>query len=240
MKSLINIVYLSLIIVHFSNAAEPSRTWTNLSGRKIEASLYQASESEVGLLLSNGTTARVPLTSLSADDVNYVKTWRKDEEARNEYFSLNIMRTSSGPVGTFLKRNSTGVQSLRGGKLESISVYTPTNSKIYEVEAKADHVLFEIIVQMVPPRTPGAAREFILHVDKLTLVFETRTGQKMKEKAGPRWQASAKSKMGKETAFALEGEKPIEFGVGFVIPNEAKVIALEYENTPISLYAPIR
>jgi SLA1 homology domain 1, SHD1. len=52
-----------------ADAAEPElRTWTDINGRRIEASLKSREDTAVVLTLENGREVKVPLESLSADD----------------------------------------------------------------------------------------------------------------------------------------------------------------------------
>lgn len=54
------------------SAAEP-RTWTNLEGKTIQATFVQTTGTEVSIRMENGQVAKVPLSTLSAVDQEYVK-----------------------------------------------------------------------------------------------------------------------------------------------------------------------
>jgi len=239
MKACLSTLSLLFLLAGWSSASGPVRTWTDVDDRKIEASIKEASDSTVSLILAGGRVATVPLSRLSAGDAAYVKQWREKEELRRKNFSIRVLKTDSGPLGPFLKRNTTRVEGVRGGKLASVTIFEEGTS-LYEVDVKDDHVMVQVLAEMVPPRERENARVFSLAIDELALIYEDRDGNSHRAKVGPRWLKGADTKLGKETTIRLEGDHSVEFGVGFVLPENARVKALDYEGDDLRLYVAIR
>jgi hypothetical protein len=54
---------------------EPLRTFTNKSGKKIEARIVSSEGSKVTIARKDGKSFTIPLSSLSEADQNYIQTW---------------------------------------------------------------------------------------------------------------------------------------------------------------------
>ncbi len=240
MKKGIIAILLALGFYGMSCADDALRTWTSSDGRKIEASLESASDTQAKLILASGKSADVPFSKLSQADIDYIKEWQDEQEIRNKNFSIEVGKVSAGLIKTFISRNSTRIKGFSGlGKTESISIYTNTTESLYSVKVSEDHLILEVKAEMVPPINPGAMKSFSLTVENLILIYEERDGSEGRVKPGPRWADGADTKMGKNTIFLLEEQKTLKFGVGYVIPKDARAKALEYESGLLRLYVPI-
>lgn len=80
MKVLLLPLLLSLALSIFQiAAAEEFRTFTDQEGRRIEAVIIRASNTEIWIRRNDDKTFRVDLSTISATDRNYVKEWRQME-----------------------------------------------------------------------------------------------------------------------------------------------------------------
>jgi hypothetical protein len=64
---------LPITLAFTAAAAEPSRTWTDTKGRKVEGTLLEKTETTASLLLKNGNRAVMKLADLSPSDREYVQ-----------------------------------------------------------------------------------------------------------------------------------------------------------------------
>lgn len=68
----LSILSLFTLILALAPARADSRTWTDTSGRKIQAEMVSTDGSHVELKLANGKISKVPLASLSSDDRDFI------------------------------------------------------------------------------------------------------------------------------------------------------------------------
>lgn len=77
-------------------ASAEVRTFTNATGKKINAELIGMEKETALLKLANGRTAKVPLKSLSEADQSYVKTWYEE----------NKDKVNAGDIRMSIKKNT--------------------------------------------------------------------------------------------------------------------------------------
>jgi len=78
---------LALCAIFISSTAHPQstdvsqelRVFKGSNGKEIKAVLIDKNDTSATLLLENKRRAVVPLTSLSADDQEYIKSWNKEK-----------------------------------------------------------------------------------------------------------------------------------------------------------------
>ena len=80
-------------------AGANARSFTNTAGKSIEAELVGVDDKTAMLKLSNGKKAKVPLSSLSADDQSYVTSWWEENKNKIAASDLRIKITKkTSPV----------------------------------------------------------------------------------------------------------------------------------------------
>lgn len=232
---------IALLTLSSSLADDIAREWTDVTGRKINASLRSASEAEVELVLDKGRTAKVPLADLSAKDQEYIRNWLAEEKKRDTYWQIDVVKTESESVPVFLKRHSGRSSSVRGGKyqvrggtLQSVRFYS--GSKVsFEVTNDKNAIIYIVKCKLHAPKdavVPPQPLEF----KHLYLLYRVRDNRAvLQEEVGPRWLGSNKS----EIASAESVSAAEEFGVGFCIPNIATALQLRYEGQ-VTLNVPLR
>ena len=89
MKTIKNITIL-LAIFALTMPGAFARTFTNTTGKKIEAELVGMENGGAMLKLGNGREANVPLGSLSEEDQAYVKTWHEENKNKISKHDLEL------------------------------------------------------------------------------------------------------------------------------------------------------
>ena len=105
--------------------AEP-RVFTNTDGKTVEAEPVSVMEENVVLKLSNGSTATVPLKSLSADDQTFIAAWWKEnkDKLKPSDVTLEIAKKTERIDRTVTRSGATGAA--RPGQ----NVVSPTVKKL--------------------------------------------------------------------------------------------------------------
>lgn len=206
--------------------AELPREWTSADGRKLPATLRSATATDATLQLATGQQVVLPLAKLSQTDQDYVQRWIANEAGRASCFGLEILGTKVNPLSQFLKSKS-GAGG--GSGLLAASVFSggKTLYKLTAADAKSGCALVEVRVKMTPPAQAGGT--LTMDLSKVSLAYRDRQKVQSNAPLGPRWKQGSDNRMGNDTIFKLENDKPLEINLGFVIPPEARPEALLYK-----------